>query len=101
MLPRASSVEPAADVGRRLAASIRATRRAFGWSQREFARRLGTNQSAVQRLESGRQPHLESALVTAALDLLGIRLAIDAEPVGLPGRREQRDRVHARCAGFI
>jgi transcriptional regulator with XRE-family HTH domain len=89
------------NLGTRIGSSIKSTRRAIGWTEREFATRLGTNQGAVQRLEAGRQRHLDVPLATAALDLLGIRLTIDANPVGLPGRREQRDLVHARCCGYV
>ncbi len=94
--------EPApATIGARLGASIRATRKAIGWTEREMADRLGTNQAAVQRLEAGRQRHLDVALATVALDHLGIRLTLDADPVGLGARREQRDLVHARCCGYV
>jgi hypothetical protein len=88
-------------IGRRLGSSIKATRCAIGWSERELAGRLGTNQAAVQRLEAGRQVHVDVRLATAALDALGIRLTIDANPIGLAGRREQRDLVHARCCGYV
>jgi transcriptional regulator with XRE-family HTH domain len=88
-------------VGSRIGSSVKSTRQAFGWTEREFAGRLGTNQAAVQRLEAGRQLHLDVRLATAALDLLGIRLTIDANPIGLAGRREQHDLVHARCSGYV
>jgi hypothetical protein len=65
-----------------------------------LAQRLGTNQSAVRRLQSGGAT-IDARLATAALDLLGIRLTIDANPIGLAGRREQHDFVHARCCGYV
>jgi transcriptional regulator with XRE-family HTH domain len=89
------------NLGMRVGSSIQSTRQAFGWTEREFAGRLDTNQAAVQRLEAGRQSHLDVRLATAALDLLGIRVTIDANPVGLAGRREQHDLVHARCSGYV
>jgi transcriptional regulator with XRE-family HTH domain len=83
-----------------IGSAIRSTCETFGWSQRELARRLGTNQTAIHRLESGGAT-VDARLATAALDLLGIRVTIDANPIGLAGRREQRDLVHARCVGHV
>jgi transcriptional regulator with XRE-family HTH domain len=88
------------DVGAVIGRAIRSTAESFGWSQRELARRLDTNQTAIRRLQTGGAT-INSHLATAALDQLGIRLSIDANPVGLPGRREQRDVVHARCCGYV
>jgi transcriptional regulator with XRE-family HTH domain len=87
------------DVGERLANVIKSTCSTYGWSQRELAARLGTNQSAIRRLVRG-GPTLDVGLLTAALDLLGIRLSIDADPVGIAARRDQRDAVHARCCAY-
>ena len=101
MAARPNSDSQDEHLGKRVGSSIKATRQAIGWSEREFAARLGTNQAAVQRLESGRQAHLDVRLATEALDLLGIRLTIDANPIGLAGRQEQRDLVHARCCGYV
>lgn len=90
-----------AHIGRRIGSSVASTRKSIGWSERELAGRLGTNQAAIQRLEAGRQGHLDVMLATAALDMLGIRLSIDANPAGLASRSEQRDLVHARCVGYV
>jgi len=88
------------DVATVIGSAIRSTAEEFGWSQRELARRLTTNQSAIRRLQAGGAT-IDSALATSALDLLGIRLTIDANPIGLAGRRQQRDAVHARCCGYV
>jgi transcriptional regulator with XRE-family HTH domain len=89
------------DIGMRIGSTIKVTRQSIGWTERELAGRLGTSQGAIQRLEDGTQAHLNVRLATAALDVLGIRVTIDADPVGLSDRREQRDSVHARCCGYI
>jgi transcriptional regulator with XRE-family HTH domain len=87
-------------LGDRIARAIWATARAYGWSQRELAARLDTNQSAVRRLVRG-GPLMDVAMAGAALDLLGIRVTIDADPIGLAARGEQRDAVHARCCSHV
>lgn len=89
------------DLGARLGLAIKSTRLGFGWTERELAHRLASNQAAIQRLEGGCQRHVDVHLATAALDILGIRVTIDASPVGLAERREQRDLVHARCVGYV
>ena len=88
------------NIGTRIGRAIRSTSETFGWSQRELARRLGTNQTAIRRLQAGGAT-IDSKLATAALDLLGIRVTIDANSIGLAGRREQHDLVHARCCGYV
>ena len=77
-----------------IASAVRSVRIASGWSQRELARRLGASLGAIQRLE-GAQPHVDARLATEALRLLGIRLTLDQDPIGLAARREQRDATHA------
>lgn len=100
-VPAHGRISTSDNLGTRIGSSIKSTRQAFGWSEREFAGRLGTNQAAVQRLEAGTQLHLDVRLATAALDLLGIRVTIDANPIGLAGRRDQHDLIHARCSGYV
>jgi transcriptional regulator with XRE-family HTH domain len=86
-----------ADLGKQIGTVIRTGREETGWSQRELARRLRSSHSAVQRLEAGHSPYVDSRLATAAFRLLGIRSSFDARTLGLAGRREQRDLVHAWC----
>lgn len=64
-LPDASTSCDATAVGVRL----RAVRRAAGLTQAEPARRMGTTQSAVARLEAGRQRLSLVALQRAATEL--------------------------------
>ena len=80
---------------------VREVRVGFGWSQRELGHRVGCSQSMVSRLEAGDLAHLDVVMVGAILDELGIRAWFDTRVPGLPDRRRQRDRVHARCAGFM
>src|SRR5436190_7252550 len=89
------------DLGAQIGSAVKTTRKRFGWSERELASRLSTNQAAVQRLEGGRQRHMDVRLANEALDLLGIRLSLDANPIGVMGRMEQRDLVHARCTSYV
>ena len=89
------------DLSVSVGAVIRAGRIEFGWSERELARRLGTNQRAIQRLESGRQRHINSHLASGALSLLGIPVSFDGNRFSGSTRVEQRDAVHARCCAYV
>ena len=85
------------DLASLVATATRTARLAHHWSQRELARRLGTNQSAIQRLETATARSIDARLASRALTLMGVRLSFDADPPGAANRREQRDAVHARC----
>jgi ribosome-binding protein aMBF1 (putative translation factor) len=69
-----------------LGEQVRALREAHGLSQSELARRMGTTQPAIARLEAGRvAPRLETLdRVASALD---VRLVIAFEE---PPRRDRR-----------
>lgn len=88
-------------IGRECGIAIRSSRIEIGWSQREIAERLHVSQAAISRLEAGTGPYLDARLASAALDLLGIRMQLDGATLGLAGRREQRDLVHAKCCGHV
>jgi transcriptional regulator with XRE-family HTH domain len=89
------------EIGREFGLAIRSSRIEVGWSQRELAERLDVSQAAISRLEAGTGPYLDGRLASAALDFLGIRMQLDGATLGLAGRREQRDLVHARCCGHV
>jgi transcriptional regulator with XRE-family HTH domain len=89
------------DLASLIGSSIRSARLAARWTQADLARRLGTTQSAVSRLETGAGSCLDIRLASAAFRILGIRLSVDASTLGLVGRRQQSDFVHARCAGYV
>lgn len=65
----------AADVGER----IHAARQMAELSQRELARRMGTSQAAIGRLESGRVGATLTTLQRAAT-ALGLELSIELRP---------------------
>lgn len=88
-------------LGARIGSAIRGARIGLGWSEREFARRLGSNQAAVQRLERGAQRHLDVDLATRAIELVGIRVELTANARLLGHRNRQRDAVHASCVGYV
>jgi transcriptional regulator with XRE-family HTH domain len=59
---------------------VRTTRLAAGLSQAELARRVGTHQAAIARLE-GRRTNPRIATLEATLRALGHRLELSATPV--------------------
>jgi hypothetical protein len=89
------------DIGREIGKAIRLSRIEAGWTQRELAARLATTQSEISRMESATRKHLDVRLTSQALELLGIRTQLDGATLGLAGRREQRDLVHAKCCGHV
>ena len=79
---------------------IRDGRHECGWSQRDLAHRIGVSQSAIARLEREEVEYVDLGLMSRVLDELGIRVSFDGRTLGLSGRRDQRDAVHAACAGY-
>ena len=88
-------------IGALIGTAIKSTRIECGWSQRQLADRVGTTQSEISRLESGRAKHLDVTMASRTLVLLGVRIRLDTDTLGLAGRREQRDLVHAACASYL
>jgi len=89
------------DIEQEIGSAIRSSRIDAGWSQRALADRLGRVQSEISRLERAARSHLDIELASAALELLGIRIRLDGATLGLEGRREQRDLVHAKCCSHV
>ena len=81
--------------------AVRASRIEAGWTQAELARRVGWTQSAISRFERGRIEHVDLEQLARLLDELGIRLRLDRDTLGLANRRDQRDIIHARLAGYV
>lgn len=72
---------------------IRETRERHGLSQARLARRVGTRQSAVSRLEADEvSPSFET--VELLLGAMGERLEFGAEPIG-----REYDAAHRRVSG--
>jgi transcriptional regulator with XRE-family HTH domain len=88
-------------IGELIATALRRACVDAGWSQRELARRLGTNPSAVKRLLATGSPTLDVGLASAALLALGLRISIDRGGLGLVSRSAQRDAVHAWCCAYV
>ncbi len=71
-----------------LASELIATRARAGLTQAQLAKRMGTTQSAIARLESGRLPSMSTLKRYA--DALGCRVLVKLVPVGLKAGRKHR-----------
>jgi transcriptional regulator with XRE-family HTH domain len=67
-----------------VASAVRSARRRAGMSQMELARRVGTSQPSIARLEQGRVSPTVTSLERIA-KALGAQLVVDFEPVVPPG----------------
>jgi len=83
-----------------IAFDLTAARRKSGVTQREIAERMGTTQSAVSRVESGRGvPSLE--FLDRYARALGAQLVIElGSPPALPSRPERAARVKRVLRGY-
>lgn len=61
-----------------LGQAIKDRRRRLGWDQDELAQRVGASRKWLIEVEKGK-PRAEVGLLLRALDVLGLRLSIDAE----------------------
>jgi transcriptional regulator with XRE-family HTH domain len=95
-----SQAAPELDLAQVIGATVKTAREEARWSQDELSERLQISQSMISRLEAGRCRFLDMRLASSALDLLGVRVSFDGQTIGLAGRREQNDFVHAACAGY-
>ncbi len=90
-----------ASIASALARTILRSRHLAGWTQRELARRAGTSQTTVCRLESGHAASFDLVVVNEVLAALGLRPKLVLEDRHLDDRRRQRDAVHARLNGHV
>jgi transcriptional regulator with XRE-family HTH domain len=84
-------------LSRRIGQEIATARRAHGWSQAELARRIGTSQPVVSRIEAG-WPGASVELLTSLTLSLGQELAARVYPSEHLVIRDQR---HAAIIRFI
>lgn len=80
---------------------LRDARRIIGLSQRDLERRTGISQSAQSRFERGLPSSIGFAQVEHLADALGGRVGLTFEAPFLADRAAQRDRLHARCVGYV
>jgi transcriptional regulator with XRE-family HTH domain len=84
-----------------IAFDLTAARRKAGLTQREVAERMGTTQSAVSRVESGRAvPSLE--FLDRYARAVGTTLVLElGPPSALPSRSERAERVKRVLRGYV
>jgi len=84
-----------------IAREVMRARREAGLTQAELAKRIGTTQSAVSRLESGRVvPSL--AVLDRVVGATGRPITVVLEPEDrLPSREERRRRVRRALDGYV
>jgi transcriptional regulator with XRE-family HTH domain len=74
---------------------------ALGWSQRELSRRSGVPQTAISRVSRGRLAALDLDQLARIAAATGARMRFVVDAPFLGDRARQRDRVHARCIGYV
>ena len=79
----------------------RDARRALGYSQREMERRTGVAQTAQSRFERGLPSSIGIAEMERLAAGLGGRIRFTFHAPFMEDRLAQRDRVHARCIGYV
>ncbi len=81
--------------------AVATIRRAIGWPQRELGGRVGLSQSAVSRIEHGRQDDLTIDTAERLLAAMGARLVITVDAPFLGDRQRQKEPAHALCTAYI
>lgn len=87
-------------IAREIGRVVRATRTTMGWSQTRLARRAGTSQSSVSRIEAT-DAGLALGTMFDLIDALGIRIDLELHPPHLEDRRRQADPAHARACAYV
>jgi transcriptional regulator with XRE-family HTH domain len=80
---------------------IRDVRVAYGWSQRELARRSRTSQSVISRIECGRAEAFDLAVIGRVFETLGIRMQVRFEVPPAVAVRRERSPGHDRCVVHV
>ena len=76
-------------------------RRTIGSTQADLGARVGLSQSAVSRIERGRQDDLTIDTAERLLGSMGARLMISVDAPFLGDRQRQREPAHARCSAYV
>jgi transcriptional regulator with XRE-family HTH domain len=84
-----------------LPSTVRLTRRALRWTQRQLAERCDMTQSQVSRFESGQIDVVTLGEAGRLVDALGIRLELVVHRPFVAGAPVQRDAAHARCVAYV
>jgi transcriptional regulator with XRE-family HTH domain len=84
-----------------LGSLVRETRELIGWSQDELARRAGTSQTKVWRIEHAAPGACDLSTLDRVLSALGLRSTLEVEGRHLADRADQRDPVHAALASAV
>lgn len=88
-------IEQRAQIHRNMALGmkIRRLREDLGWTQRELAKRIGTQPSAISRIEDADYDGHSVALLAKVAEALDMMLIIDFEPRHSPGRSKAKTKV--------
>jgi transcriptional regulator with XRE-family HTH domain len=81
--------------------AVATIRKAIGWPQRELGARVGLSQSAVSRIEHGRQDDLTIDSADRLLAAMGARLVVTVDAPFLGDRQRQREPAHALCTAYV
>lgn len=80
---------------------VRTARVTIGWTQQELGARAHVPQSLISRLERGVHSGVDFDDLERIAKALGGRFRVELRAPFLDDRARQRDRVHARCVGYV